>query len=74
MDYPTWLKSQPHGTAKRIEREAKVGWMTLQRCAKYVPCGPKIAKRISEATGGEVSPEELSFPPEPPTDAEQQVA
>lgn len=72
MDFPTWLKNQPRGTAKRIERETGVGATTLQRCLKREPAGPGVAKRISAATGydpenpdaGGVSPAELCFPPE----------
>lgn len=66
MDFPTWLKTQPRGTALRIVRDARVGMTTLQRCMKRIPAGPGVALRISAATGGEVTPEELSFPPAPP--------
>jgi hypothetical protein len=68
MDFPTWLKAQPRGTAKRIERETGVGSTTLQRCMQRIPAGPGVAKRISAATAGEVTPEELCFPPEAPPD------
>jgi hypothetical protein len=72
MDFPTWLKSQPRGTAKRIERETGVGSTTIQRCIARIPAGPGVAKRISAATGydaehpdaGGVSPAELCFPPD----------
>lgn len=74
MDFPTWLKSQPRGTAKRIERETGVGSTTIQRCLARIPAGPGVAKRISAATGYDpetgagVSPAELCFPPDAPSD------
>jgi DNA-binding transcriptional regulator YdaS (Cro superfamily) len=66
MDFPTWLRSQPRGTAKRLERETGVGSTTIQRCMQRIPAGPGVALRLSAATGGAVSPAELSFPPPVP--------
>lgn len=69
MDFPSWAKAQPHGTLKRIEREQGVGYMTLYRLKR----GERIdsydlAARISKATGGEVSIDELCAPKSEPAE------
>lgn len=63
MDFPTWAKAQPHGTLKRIEREHSVGYMTLYRLKNGGRLDSyDLAARISKATGGEVSIDELCAP------------
>jgi transcriptional regulator with XRE-family HTH domain len=60
MTFDDWAKKQPHGTLKRLERELGVGYSTLMRLrrgehiARY-----DVAKKISDATGGEVSVDEI---------------
>lgn len=63
MRFSEWAKRQPRGVLKRIEREQGVGYNTLSRLmrgetlANYV-----VAKKISDATDGEVSVAELCEP------------
>lgn len=56
MRFDEWIRTQPHGTMKRLEHEMRVGYTTLQR----LRAGERIrrydiARRISDATGGAVT-------------------
>lgn len=63
MRFPEWVQTQERGALKRIERQTGVGYTTLMRLnsgdtiARY-----DVAKRISEATGGEVTIDDLCAP------------
>lgn len=65
MDFPTWVSGQPRGVLKRIEREANAGYSTLNRLMRGERLDSYgLASRISEATGGEVTIDELCKPAE----------
>lgn len=63
MRFPEWVQTQERGALKRIERQTGVGYTTLMRLnsgdtiARY-----DVAKRISEATDGAVTVDELCDP------------
>jgi hypothetical protein len=59
MDFPTWLKQQPHGALTRVWRDSGVSWHSVNR-AKRHKVGLKVAVLISRATGGAVSVAELT--------------
>jgi hypothetical protein len=72
MDFPAWVATQPHGTLKRIEREYGAGYSTLHRLMNGGRLDSyDLAERISKATSGAVSIEELcrrpNADPAPPT-------
>lgn len=63
MRFPEWVQSQEKGALKRIEREVGVGYTTLMRLnAGETITRYDVAKRISDATGGEVTVDELCDP------------
>jgi hypothetical protein len=56
MTFAEWVKDQPYGVMKRLEREHGFGYQTLSRVKR----GERlkrydIARRLSAATGGAVS-------------------
>lgn len=60
MDFRTWAEAQPHGTLKRIERETGVAYTTLHRLKRGDRLDSyALAERVSRATGGEVSIDDL---------------
>ena len=64
MHFGTWAKRQPYGALMQISRDFKIGYTTIHRAI----CGESIirhdvAKRLSEATGGAVTADELHDPP-----------
>lgn len=65
MRFSEWVGTQPRGTLKRLERQTGVGYTTLQRLrlgqtlVRY-----DIARKLSEATGGEVSIDDLCVAPD----------
>lgn len=60
MRFPEWVKSQPHGTLKRIERETGVGYNTLARLNRGETINRyDVAEKISEATDRAVSIDDL---------------
>ena len=63
MTFKEWADQQPRGALKRIERELGVGYSTLMKlCAGGSVARYETAKRISDATDGAVSVEELCNP------------
>ncbi len=63
MDFAAWIQTQPYGTLKRIEREHRVGYMTLHRLKKGERLDSyELASRVSRATDGAVSIDELCAP------------
>lgn len=66
MRFDAWVRKQPRGTLKRLERDAGVGYMTLMRAMRGdLIATYAVAKRISDATGGAVSIDELCEAEEP---------
>jgi hypothetical protein len=64
MRFPAWVRTQPKGVLKDIERRTGVGYTTLMRLnAGESITRYDVAKRISDATAGAVSVEELCEPP-----------
>ena len=64
MRFFEWAKRQPRGVLKRIELEHGVGYNTLSRLMRgETLTSYLVAKRVSAATGGEVSIEEICEPP-----------
>lgn len=60
MRFPEWVKQQPRGVLKRIEREHDVGYNTLARLVRGETLSNyTVAKKISDATGGAVSIAEI---------------
>lgn len=60
MRFSDWLKAQPRGTLKSIERGTGVGYTTLQKARRGRPLFRyDVAKAISDWTGGEVTIKEL---------------
>ncbi len=60
MDFPTWVQSQPRGVLKRIERDCGIGYTTLHRLKRGARLDSyDLAKRLSAATGGEVTIDDL---------------
>lgn len=63
MTFPDWVKTQQHGTLKKMERAGVAGYTTLGRVAHgELLSDYRVAQRISEATGGAVSIAELCEP------------
>lgn len=63
MRFEKWIKKQPRGTLKAIERSAGISYTTLlklRRGERMDSYG--LATRISEATGGDVTVEDLCRP------------
>jgi hypothetical protein len=60
MRFSEWVEEQPRGTLKQIERTTGVGYTTLQRLragerlSRY-----DLAKKISDATDGAVTVDEI---------------
>jgi DNA-binding phage protein len=65
MRFKEWLSTQPHGTMMRICRDTGLGLRTIYAVRDGVNT-PRFAtaKRISEATGGAVTIEDLCEPQE----------
>ena len=56
MTLAEWCKTQPHGALVQIQRETGIGYTTLMRAKRGEPIAEySTAKKISDATGGEVS-------------------
>lgn len=65
MTFEEYLKTQPIGRMKQIEREYGVGYTTLHRAKIGEPMRLyRVARKISDATGGLVSVTELCEPSE----------
>lgn len=63
MRFSEWAKQQPRGALKRIEREHGVGYTTLARLvAGETLSNYAVAKKISDATGGQVSVADICEP------------
>jgi hypothetical protein len=63
MRFREWVDTQPKGTMTRIQRETGLGYTTIMRARRGEPIAHyETAKRISDATGGEVTVEELCEP------------
>jgi hypothetical protein len=62
MGFPEWVRSQPYGVLKRLERELGIGYTTINRVMRGVPCSGRVAKLLSDATGGLVTVEALVCP------------
>jgi hypothetical protein len=66
MTFAEWIQAQPRGTMKRLEREIRIGYSTLHKLkggagiARYA-----VAQRLSDATGGLVSIDEICNPRRP---------
>lgn len=63
MTFPEWLKSQPRGAMRRVELVTGCSRNVVSSAAHGRPVSRKIAEKISAATVGAVSPQELVFPP-----------
>lgn len=60
MTFAEWVKDQPYGVLKRLERQHGFGYQTLARVKRgELLKRYDIAKHLSEATGGAVSIAEL---------------
>jgi hypothetical protein len=66
MRFPDWVEAQEKGALKRIERETGVGYTTLMRLrAGEAISRYDVAEKISKATGGAVSIQEICKAPKP---------
>lgn len=62
MQFVDWVRGQPRGVLKRIERQQNVGYGTIFRAVRGQAVSFPIAKKLSAATNGAVSIEELCDP------------
>lgn len=62
MRFPDWVKKQPRGALKEIERKYGVAYMTLMRARRGEAVSFQIAQKLTDATAGVVSIEELCDP------------
>lgn len=63
MTFSEWLTTQPRGALMRVEREVACSHTTLWRIQGGKPVTSyKLARKISDATGGAVSVDELCAP------------
>ncbi len=62
MRFAEWIDDQPVGTLKQLERALGVGYTTLSRIKRGIRVGGRVAKLVSEATGGLVTVEEIVCP------------
>lgn len=64
MRFPEWYASQPRGTGQRLVRELNIGTTTIHRLNQGgLVTAYELASKISAATGGAVSIEELCVAP-----------
>ena len=62
MDFPTWLERSGKSLSQ-VQRAAGVAYTTALAVKRGEALSRRdVAEKISEATGGEVSPEELLWP------------
>lgn len=60
MDFPSWAEKQPHGALTQLARETGCAYVTLHRLKRGGRIDSySLAERISRATGGEVSIDDL---------------
>ncbi len=66
MHLAEWIDSQPYGEISRLARETGLVFNTIQylRFGRHIP-SYATAKKISDATGGAVTLDELFSPPPP---------
>ena len=63
MRFPDWLDTQPRGTATRLSRETGVALGTIWNARNFgFVHTTRIARILSDATGGTVTVEELCRP------------
>lgn len=63
MTFAEWLKGKPRGTLAEVSRDIRVLYPTLHAISQGRPTRGRLAKLISEYTGGVVTIEELVCPP-----------
>jgi hypothetical protein len=59
MNFPEWIKREGKGALSRVMYDSRVSYMTVLRARDGHRVKIDIARKLSRATGGEVSVAEL---------------